>query len=257
MSIGLVFNVYQDAAALRGMLEASLPFFDDAFAIHAGPNNKRSTDGTIELLEEFGIRHRFADVMLGFGVIRTRLIHESKCDWSFIMDADERFYPEVSLMEVSGTDKYPYSMDPQCPCKITGRHHQGNDLRSRLSGASSDVYAFRMCRRHWMNAPGEVPRPAQNWKEIPDWQLRCVRNDPKVFFLPERKMHEHLKFSPTWEEPRWISGDQEKGSFYDHFHVHFKTIQPEKNAEDMATYKAMDENLTKGMWLESAPGVKV
>ena len=75
-SIALCINVYQDAKALRGCLESGSMFFDNIFVIHAGPGGRYSTDGTIEVLEDFGIKPVFDDIERGFGKIRTRLIHD-------------------------------------------------------------------------------------------------------------------------------------------------------------------------------------
>jgi hypothetical protein len=251
-SIGLVCNVYNDKIALQGLLESgALSYFDDAFILHAGPNNKRSTDGTIELIEQYGIRHGFMDILKGFDVVRTRLIHESRCEWSFIMDADERFYTTGTRYEVSGTEKYPDSKNPNLPCRAVETYDQGAMLREMLAKAEPGHMAVRLMRRHWMNAPGEEPRPAQNWHHTEDWQLRCIRNDTRIFF--ERKLHELLKWTPNWQEPPWISGDKERGPFHDHYNVFYKSTTAMKNTEDIQTYRAIDSGLVKGMWIESFP----
>ena len=69
-------NVYNDVIALRGLLEMSSEYFDELFVVHSGPNGAYSTDGTIELCEQFKVKLVFDDIDKGFGVIRSRLIHE-------------------------------------------------------------------------------------------------------------------------------------------------------------------------------------
>ncbi len=103
-SIACCINVYQDVIALRGCLENASSFFDNIFVIHSGPNGAFSTDGTIELLEKFGIKPVFASINDGFGVIRSRLIHECGCEWGFILDCDERYYPIQHKLSCSGSD---------------------------------------------------------------------------------------------------------------------------------------------------------
>src|SRR4051812_21836492 len=107
MGIAAAYNVFNDAAALRGSLEAAQGFFDNIYVIHSGPGGARSTDGTLELLEEFGIKPVFADMNDGFGVIRTRLIRECGEEWAFLLDADERFFPSLPVVRCGGSERYP------------------------------------------------------------------------------------------------------------------------------------------------------
>ena len=101
-SIGLVANVYQEANALPGWLETHLPFFDDVRVLHTGPQGAYSTDGTIELLEKWNIPVHFGAIDEGFGIIRTKAVRSSPCDWVMVLDADERFYPVHCKMICSG-----------------------------------------------------------------------------------------------------------------------------------------------------------
>lgn len=258
MTIGIVCNVYQEASALPGWLRMA-EWFDDVFIYHTSPGKKPSNDGTMELIEESGHRYALGDINKGFGVIRSELIQRSKADWVLIADADERFYPKCPEYQCEGSEFYPVNNPPNLKITAGQVYDQGSVLREMVNGASEETMCIRLCRRHWFDDPENaiLTNPAQNWNQIQDWQLRLIRNSPFVFFDPVRKLHEHLKDSRSWNdqswtEPKWISGNLNKGPFFDHFHNHFKPLLPEKNKEDLETYNAMSPDLVGGMWLESA-----
>lgn len=265
MTIGCAMNVYNESLALPGAMANAEQWADDIFIFHTGPNGKASTDGTMELLEKSGINWRIGDINRGYGKIRTELIHRMKTDWVIIMDADERIGLSMPLLSCQGEEKYPEHKNPNVRCSLVKAEFDAiGHLRHVLKTTPPHAMAYRMCRRHWFNNPdvmGTIPiedyHPCQNWNSAPDWQLRCVRNSPYICFDPDRKMHEHLKDTRIWSEPVWESGDTVQGPFFDHSHCWFKPLSPEKNAEDMETYKKLDESLTRGMWLEEAKGVKV
>lgn len=253
-SIGLSCNVFNDALALAGMLENAQGFFDDIFVIHAGPGGKKSTDGTIEILEKFGVRHVFADIMDGFGVIRTRLVQEGKTDWIYISDADERYYPLCENLTCEGTEKFPDQPNPNLKVKVAGQpHNSGALLKSLISGAG-DHDAIVTCRRHWFDFT--MRRPAQNWLVNADWQCRILKNRPWVGYSKEVKLHERVVDARTGRAPKMIQGRTDRWIYHEHAHNFYKPLHPEKNAEDMATYRALSEAGAKGMWLEQQPGVK-
>ena len=107
VSIGLVANVYNEIHALPGWLETHLPFFDDVRVTHAGPQGARSTDGTIELLEKWGVPVDYDSIDDGFGAVRTRAVCRSPCDYVCILDADERFYSVHRIMVCTGESTPP------------------------------------------------------------------------------------------------------------------------------------------------------
>lgn len=257
MSLAIVCNFYREPHAMPGWLEmATSGFFDEVVCVSSPPSDAPPDDETIEIVEKAGVRLVHTVIDHGYGVVRTRCIREAKTDWVMIMDADERFFLKPPLLRCHGSEKYPETKEPALHVTREAEIYDQGDLLKNLLNSAGGHDALRMSRRHWFDAPGEFQRPCQNWQQIPDWQLRLVRNSPFIFYDPERKMHEHLKHSQTWSEPPWITGGQLHGPFYDHFHCHFKPLDGEKNARDMETYKRLDEGLTKGMWLEHADGVK-
>jgi hypothetical protein len=217
--------VYQDANALRGLLELGASYFDNLFVVHAGPQGARSTDGTIELCEKFGTTLVFDDIERGFGTIRTRLIHECGCEWAMIMDADERFYPQTRVLECEGTDNNyrPGDPPPELRAIVTDRViDQGGHLRNLMK--IPHIMAIRATRRHWMDFT--MKRPTQNWLKNRDHQLRIVRNLPEIGYVKKVKMHERLVDTRTGEDPVFVPQDDEGGPFYDHFHMAFRTAYP-------------------------------
>ena len=226
MSIALACNVYNDAAALRGLLESGARYFDNLFIIHSGPGRARSTDGTIELCEKFGATLLFDDMDRGFGAIRTRLIHDCGCDWAFIMDADERFFPQMKVLECHGEDDWKGPSDPHPP-KLTVTEKsdvidQGAHVKNTIR--NPEVMAIRSTRRHWMDFT--MRRPTQNWHRNQDHQLRIVRNLPEIAYASSIKMHERLVDSRTGKDPKFVMQDPVGGPFHDHFHMAFRTAYP-------------------------------
>lgn len=234
-SIALSINVYQDAAALRGLLELGSSYFDNIFILHTGPNGAYSTDGTIELCESFGIKPVFDDISRGFGAIRTRLIHDCGCDWCMIMDADERFFPQIQAMSCEGTDRYPAQPEP----RLTVTKHrdiidQGTHVKTQIK--NPDLMALRFTRRHWCGF--SMTRPAENWQLIWDHQLRCVRNHPSIHYT--QKMHERLVDDRTGETPRFLEQDPIGGPHVEHFHLFFRRTQPGHKEFNESNYARLE-----------------
>lgn len=220
-SIALCINVYNDAQALRGLLESGSRYFDNIFAIHSGPGSKRSEDGTIELLESFGVNPVFDDIQKGFGHIRTRLIHDCGCEWAMIMDSDERFYPQIQVMTCEGTDRYPNVKEPKL---VVTKHpqiiDQGAHIKNQIN--NPELMAIRATRRHWFDFT--MNKPCENWMTVWDHQLRIVRNSPHISY--SKAMHEALWDDRTKKTPRYLEQDPTGGPFYDHFHMWFRTTRP-------------------------------
>lgn len=218
-SIAACINFYNDAAALRGALESAAPFFDNIFTINAGPGGARSTDGSIELCEQFGATVVFDDIQRGFGAIRSRLIHDCGCTWAFILDADERFHSKMPTLHCEGAESYPNVESPNLSTfKHAPVHDQGDILREHMSNPA--IKAIRTSRRHWFDFT--LNRPTQNWKLIPDHQLRIVKNLPEVGYQKDRVMHERLIDESTGGDPVFIAANL----FHDHYHMHFRRAQP-------------------------------
>lgn len=234
MSIALACNVYNDAHALRGLLESGARYFDNLFIVHSGPGGARSTDGTIELCEKFGATIVFDDIDRGFGAIRTRLIHGCGCEWAFIMDADERFIPQLHALECDGEESYPQVAAPNL--KVTETKHcidQGAHLKNLISFPHH--MAIRSTRRHWFDFT--MRKPTQNWLKNRDHQLRIVRNVPQIGYVTNVVMHERLLDERTGSDPVFAPQDDMGGPFHDHFHMAYRTAYPgtkEFNEENYA-----------------------
>lgn len=220
-SIALAVNVYNDASALRGLLELSSGYFDNLFVIHSGPGGALSTDGTIELCESFGIKPVFDDMNRGFGAIRTRLLHDCGCEWAMVLDADERFFPLINAMSCEGTDRYPNPPNPKLTVEKTPHViNQGSHVKYHINNPA--LMAMRFTRRHWFDFA--MTRPAENWGRIWDHQLRCVRNNPAIHYT--LAMHEALVDERTGETPRFMEQDPVGGPHIDHFHLYFRKANP-------------------------------
>lgn len=217
-SIALCCNFYNDAPALRGLLETSAPFFDNIFCINAGPGGAKSADGSIELCEQFGATVVFDDIQRGFGAIRTRLIHDCGCTWAFIADADERFHPLMPVLHCEGEESYPEFPTPNLSTFKWKPHNQGEALREAMQ--TPNIKAIRTSRRHWFDFT--LNKPCQNWKKNADWQLRIVKNLPEVGYQTDRVMHEMLRDSTTGRDPEFIT----PGIFHDHYHMFFRRTLP-------------------------------
>lgn len=259
-TLGLVANVYQEVNALPGWLETHLPFFDDVRVTHAGPQGARSTDGTIELLEKWRVPIDFDCIDDGFGAVRTRTIRRSPCEYVMLLDADERFYPVHRVMVCTGTSTPPSEVDEilatydfrdlkamHSNWENVGRlgsglrtdikeaYDQGARLREVLLNYKPD--AVLAVRRHWHDF--SFRRPTQNWHEVPDWQLRIVRNDPSIHYDPAVRVHEHLLGADNV-----FRADPTRGPFFDHFHFAFKRMEPAQRAHDVRIYDAVHEGRT-------------
>lgn len=239
-SIGLAFNIFNDNLALPGLLESASGYFDDIVAIHAGPSETRSTDGTIETLERWGVRTVFSSIDIGFGKVRTQCLRESKAEWVMILDADERFHRFAPIIDCFGTDRYPAIANPNLEVKIVeAAFNQGQYLKRIISNDAGDADAIRTCRRHWFDF--SWTKPCENWQTIYDWQLRLLRNRPHVGFDPSVRMHEHAMHGGENKPLSYWSGDPQRGPFHDHYHCFFKVKEPAQRLHDIAIYDAIHE----------------
>lgn len=252
-TLGLVANVYNEINALPGWLELHLPFFDDVRITHAGPQGSMSNDGTIELLEKWRIPIQYCAIDEGFGVVRTKAIHFSPCEYVMLLDADERFYPVHRYMHIDGestpqeeVDKVLQSYDfrggkiPDWAAidklgaglrvDVGETYNQGAYLRDLIGLTKPD--AVCTIRRHWHTL--SFNRPTQNWLEYSDWQMRIVRNHPDIYYDQTTRMHERLSGAGNVVPPAF-----DRGPFFDHFHFHFKRMEQEQRRHDIEIYDAI------------------
>lgn len=255
VSIAMVCNVYQDAKALRGLLETSAPFFDNLFIVHSGPNGAYSTDGTIEICEQFGATVVFDDISKGFGAIRSRLVHDCGCTWAMILDADERFYPTIPILHCEGNELLtnPAADQPRPNLSVHQRRpggqpgeilNQGQILRDLIK--NPEWMAIRTTRRHWYDF--SMRHPSQNWLKINDHQLRIVRNTPDIIYKTNVLMHEQIIDNKTNKIPNFPKQDDYFGPFHDHFHLFFRHTQPgykEFNEQNYQRLERGEKMLTK------------
>ncbi len=253
-TIGLVANVYNEVNALPGWLETHLPFFDDVRIMHAGPQGEYSTDGTLELLKKWRVPVEFCAIDEGFGVVRTRALRMSPCDWVMILDADERFYPVHRHLSCSGEATPQREVDEilrgydfrnGATCDWDRMVRLGANLRVDVGGAFSQGEALRRLlgqndcvggadavasiRRHWHDF--SFWRPTQNWHTDQDWQLRILRNVDGIGFDAGTRMHERVV--GVKNVCRAVTTG---GPFFDHFHFFFKKQEQAQRAHDVSTY---------------------
>lgn len=257
-TIGLVANMYCEANALPGWIETHLPFFDDIRVLHAGPGGAYSDDGTIEILEKWKIPIEFCAIDDGFGVVRTKALRMSKCDFIMLLDADERFFACHQVLTCAGESTPPDEVNTilqsydfrdlnamACNWENIGRlgaklnvtagasYNQGVFLRELLEHGGFD--AIRTVRRHWHDF--SFKRPTQNWHTDPDYQQRLVRNDVGIGFDQSTKMHERQYGAANVFHPNFTHGP-----FFDHFHFTFKQMEMSQRQYDIAIYDALHEN---------------
>lgn len=236
-SLGVVTHVFEEANALPGFLEAATRFFDEVVVYHTGPGGRRSQDGTIEIAEKWGVRLEWGNLDGGFGAVRTQAVRLSSCEWVAILDADERLWPEQSVLSCEGTEGYPQYEHPALTVFRGGVFDHGARLRDRLSDPNVD--AVCASRRHWFDFTGR--RPCQNWHHIPDYQLRIVRNGGHVGYDASTRMHERCVDFRTGDGPRHVLPDPVYGPFFDHYHCFWKAMEPEQRQADIAYYNQLHE----------------
>lgn len=230
-------NVYNECNAIHGLLESASQFFDELYFLHCGPGGAYSNDGTIETIRKWGARIEFDSIDSGFGAIRTKLVHQSRTDWVMILDADERFYPMVPLLDVEGVEKYPDVKVPNTRALNPRWHNQGEQLR-RLMDGPWDV--IRTSRRHWFDHTWT--RPCQNWHDIADWQARVIKNNGTIGFDQNVKMHEQIRHLRGGHVNMWQGNAKDDGPYHDHFHCFYKPMEPEQRKHDIAIYDALHAN---------------
>lgn len=255
--VGTVCHFHNERHALGPFIEAAEKMFDEIVLVSSPMGSTPPDPETIKIAEASGHKLIYDTLSQGFGALRTRCIAYSSCDWVAILDADERVWPTAPELGVTGTEKFPQTLEPKLMVINDGHHtDQYDNLRKLCNRADAeDALAICLSRRHWFGAPGEWVRPCQNWHEgvgEPDWQLRLVKNSPWLCYDPTVKMHETLKDTRTWADPRFIRVTD--GSlFIDHYAHHYRAMEPAQNTEDIATYEALAPGCTKDMWISHQP----
>lgn len=240
-SIGVAVNFYREPNTLPGFLECASRFFDDMLFVSAPPEGAPPDEESISIIQKWGARIIHTTINEGFGVVRTKCLHESSTEWVAILDCDERLFPTVPVYEIHGTGQYPQDLIPNLSVGI--KHPafaQGDRLRKMVENECKEADAIRLSRRHWMN--WKMSRPCENWKTRFDWQLRVLRNRPYIGYDPSVRMHERCLDSRTGRDPIYATGDTDFGPFIDHFHVPAKAMELEQRAEDIRIYDALDKN---------------
>jgi len=271
VTIGLVANVYNEINALPGWLETHLPYFDDVRILHSGPKGAYSNDGTIELLEKWKVPVQFCAIDDGFGVVRTKALRMSPCDYVMLLDADERFYPVHRVLQCSG-ESTPHSevdailqsydfrdlktmipnweniarLGAKLTVHIKETYDQGRYLRDILTDGQPDAVITK--RRHWHDF--SFKRPTQNWHNDSDWQMRLVKNDERIHFASDRRMHERLEGACNT-----YRADEVWGPYFDHFHFPMKRMEQWQRSHDVAIYNKIHAGEIPPTWEEFNGGV--
>lgn len=243
-TIAAICNIFNDAKALPGWLESASAWADHITVYHTGPQGERSSDGTIEIAEAWGVDLQFGSIDEGFGTVRTKMVTMTPCDWVWIGDADERFHRIAPKLYCEGNEAYPAVEHPNLSVIRLGFHpHDTYDQLDLLrSMMTADVDAICTVRRHWFNHHWD--KPCQNWMQIADWQLRIVRNCQHVSYLSSVRMHEQIRDTRTGGDPRFARADVERGPFHDHYHCWYKAMEKEQRQHDIAIYDSLCENRT-------------
>lgn len=240
MSLGVAVNFYNEHVALPGFLEFASGFFDSILMADCGPNGQPSNDGSLDILRAWGIEPLQWSINEGFGVVRTKLIHASKADWTVIMDCDERMMIGAPVLHCEGTESYPQTSSPNLTVSVTAASYNHRDflLHKIRDAEEKGATAIRASRRHWFDF--SYKRPCQNWLLNRDWQLRIWKTLQHVGYKSEVRMHETAYDFKRNCGPIFIEDDHTLGPFFDHFHLHFKAMEKDQRQHDIAIYDALD-----------------
>lgn len=269
-TLGLVCNFFNEVNALPGFLECHTPFFDHIAFYQSGPGGEESSDGSIEILEKWKMPIHRGSIDEGFGVVRTKAVRSSPCDYVMILDADERFYAKHQVMTCSGESTPPdevgqilYDYDrgvldknmTACPSNWENLNNLGAKLKVSFGEAYNQgawlkdfiqhgsLDAVRTIRRHWHDF--SFNRPTQNWHTDPDYQIRLVRNVEAIHYSSATKMHEQLQGVSNVYSPNFTHGP-----FFDHFHLHFKRMEPQQRRHDVSIYDSIHKGEKPPTWAE-------
>lgn len=242
-SIGVAASFRDECNALPGFLEMATRFFDEVLLVDCSMDMSPSTDGSLDIIRKWGLPDppRW-DMSNGFGAVRSQLLNTSKTDWTVILDIDERMYATLPELRCEGTDRYPAQERPNLKVRETGAvyNHREFLLRKIVRAEQEGVRAVRFSRRHWFDM--SLTRPCENWESIRDFQMRCMKSRAGMGFTTVPRMHERAWDTNTGKDPDYIEDEPLRGPFIDHFHCHFKSMEPEQRKADIASYDALDKS---------------
>lgn len=244
-SIGVAATFRDECNALPGFLESASHFFDEIFLADCSMDMTHSTDGSLEILEKWGIKDvPLWNLSAGFGAIRSQLIHTSKTDYTVILDCDERMNVAMPVYRCEGTDRYPAQEKPNLKVSIIQSCYNHKELlvQKIQEAERRGIRAVRFQRRHFFDF--SYTRPCENWCTIKDYQLRCLKGRADVGYKTLPKMHESAVDARTGKSPEYVEDDPLFGPFIDHFHCHFKPMEPEQRKADIAAYDALHHSDT-------------
>lgn len=244
MSLGVAATFRDEANALPGFLEMAAAFFDEILLVDCSMDLSPSSDGSLDIIRKWGItdppRWSLAD---GFGSIRNQLVNTSRADWVVVMDIDERMRVTLPELTCAGSESYPNVKHPNLTVAARGAYNQRELLNAKICQADAlGVKAIRFRRRHWFDA--SFQRPTQNWHDVPDWQLRCMKARSGVGFTTVPKMHERAWDAVEKRDPRYIEEESARGPFLDHYHCLFKPMERAQREADIAAYDALHHSET-------------
>lgn len=244
-SIGVAATFRDEHNALPGFLEMASQFFDDILLADCSPDLSPSTDGSLDIIRAWGLPDppRW-NLSQGFGAVRSQLMHSSKTDWTVVLDIDERMNVTMPVFNCTGSESFPAVPNPVLSVGVADSCYNQRDLlvAKIMEAEQRGIKTVRFRRRHWFDMT--YRRPTQNWMEIPDWQLRCMKSRSGVGYTTEPKMHERAWDSVLNRDPEYVEEDPVRGPFIDHFHCHFKAMEPDQRKADIAAYDALHHSDT-------------
>lgn len=240
-SIGVAASFRDEVNALPGFLESASQFFDEILLVDCSMNMTPSTDGSLDIIRKWGLPDPpLWDLSNGFGAVRNQLMQTSKTDWTVILDIDERMNVALPSLTCTGAESYPTVEHPKLSTENTGGYyynHRALLLDKIRQAEAQGIKTVRFRRRHWFEFG--FTKPTQNWQTIPDWQLRCMKSRAGVGYTVMPRMHEAAYDYVEGRDPRYIEEDAQLGPFIDHYHLHYKKMEPEQRAADIAAYDAL------------------
>jgi glycosyltransferase involved in cell wall biosynthesis len=151
MKLSIALLACNEAATIRRVLE-SVRWADEIVLVDSG-----STDGTLEIAEEFGVTV-FREPWKGYGPQMNSAIDKCTCEWIFSLDADEELTPELGAeirALLAGKPKFEAWWVP--------RRNQVFGRWMRFGGQYPD-YKLRLFRRGTARLPEDTePHATPKW----------------------------------------------------------------------------------------------
>jgi len=288
-SLGIVCNLYNECNSLPGWLEAATAFADDVRVLHAGPGGAKSDDGTIEILEKWKIPIEYGSIDEGFGVVRTRAIRMSPCEWVMVLDADERFHQFLPVLTCSGestpsaeVDRLLYDYGNPNYARDSGQVVQGYDAGIDFGAVPSNFENMaklganlKVTQTKFLPDVGSCFNHDDRLRKIIDGQFDAVRTIRRhwhdfTWRRPTQNWHtdpdyqtrivrnvDSIFFAQERRMHESLVGaksiyqpDMTHGPFFDHYHLAFKRMEARQRQYDVAVYCAIDKGETPPTWEE-------